>query len=282
MNWIVAKEKLSDQTIRLEIRSSDIALKFNPGHHVIIQLTKDGDRIPLVISDVNLVNESFSVFIPKKEVIHYRFGGLNVGDVIHSLEGPLGEPIAIEQGQTIICAAGGIGILPLLPIVKALKKAGNTVYTVLGARSKEFIILENEFRKISDELHLYTDDGSVGGEGFVTEGILDLLQRKKVSKVITFGPSRMIKYSFLLTRRYDVPLTATLYAMRLVGNAIGGIYSVAACDRSKYICVDGNDYNAFYPDFDAMIKGMEGFLKEDDAGNQNYQQEMSLFAPLSK
>lgn len=277
MNWILSKEKFPDNIVRLEISSIEIDSTLCPGQHIALKLEKDSKKIWLVVAEVNSARKSFFVFLQKLEPLHHRIASLNIGSVVYAVDGPYGEPIQLDPAGTVICAAEGIGIWPLFAVVKALKNAGNKVVTILGASSGEYIILENEFRKISEELIIYTDDNSKGQCGFVLHGIQEILQREKVKQVITYGPTQMIKYSSILIRRYDIPLSANLCSRIIGGKGITGIYSVAACGRSKYICVDGCDFNGYYSDFDEMIYGMKCIVDEDSPGSQNYQHEKIAF-----
>jgi NAD(P)H-flavin reductase len=270
MNWIVAKKNLSENIVKLEIQASEIALARKPGHHVIVKIDKDSEPFPMVISHVNTNKGTITLFVHKIGMIHQKLAALVVGDELFDVSGPYGYSIKIDKFGTVVCAAGGVGIAPLFPVVEALKEAGNKVITVLAARSADFLILEDEIRRISDEVIIMTEDGSCGKTGLVTDGMQSVFNRDRIVQVVTFGSARMIKYTTLLTHMYNIPLTATLYSMKVDSVGINGIYRVSVCGNSKYICVDGIDFNAFYPDFDTMIKRMESRLSKESAGNQNY------------
>jgi ferredoxin/flavodoxin---NADP+ reductase len=270
MNWIVAKKNLSENIVKLEIKASEIAQARKPGHHVIIKIDKEGEPFPMVISRVDLTKGTITLFVHKIGVVHQKLANLVVGDELYEVSGPYGYSVPIERVGTVLCAAGGVGIAPLFPVVDALKKDGNKVITVLAARSCNKLILENEMRQISDEVIILTDDGSCGKKGLVTDGMQEVFNREKVDQVITFGSARMIKFSTILTRMFNIPLNATLYSMKVDRIGINGIYRVSVCGNSKYICVDGIDFNAFYPDFDTMIIRMENRLNKEYVGNQNY------------
>ena len=270
MNWIVAKKNLSENIVKLEIQASEIAMVRKPGHHVIVKIDKMSEPFPMVISQVNKNKGTITLFVHKMGVIHQRLSTLVVGDELFEVSGPYGYAIKIDKVGTVVCAAGGVGIAPLYPVVEALKEAGNKVITVLAARSSDLLILEDEIRRVSDEVVIMTDDGSRGKKGLVTDGMQAIFNREKVVQVVTFGSARMIKHTTLLTHMYNIPLTATLYSMKVDNAGINGIYRVSVCGNSKYICVDGIDFNAFYPDFDTMIKRMESRLSKESVGNQNY------------
>ena len=270
MNWIVAKRNVSDKITKLEIKAPEIAFKWKPGCHVYVKIEKHSERIPLIVLKANVLAGTVTVFILKKGVGFLKLANLVVGDEIESIEGPFGEPVTIKKVGTVICAAGGVGISPLFPIVNAMKAAGNKVITIIGARTKEFLFLSDELKNISDELIILTDDGSMGSKGLVPKGIMDVLKREHIDQVITFGSAQMIKHSTLITCRFNTPLIATLYSMRIDGIGINAAYRVAVCGGSRYICVNGDDFNAYYTDFDEMIERMENRLKEEYIGNQNY------------
>lgn len=270
MNWIVAKKILSENIVKLEIKASEIAIARKPGHHVIIKIDSDGEPFPMVISRVDTDKGTITLYVHKIGVIHQKLANLVVGDELFEVSGPYGYSVPIKKVGTVVCAAGGVGIAPLFPVVDAMKKAGNKVITILAARSCNKLILEDEIRLISDEVIIMTDDGSCGRKGLVTEGMKEVFNREKVDQVITFGSARMIKHSTILTRMYNIPLVATLYSMKVESVGINGIYRVSVCGGSKYICVDGIDFNAFYPDFDTMILRMESRLSKESVGNQNY------------
>ncbi|MBN1924335.1 MAG: sulfide/dihydroorotate dehydrogenase-like FAD/NAD-binding protein [Prolixibacteraceae bacterium] len=274
MNWIISKKNLSESIAKLEIRATEIARVCKPGHHVIVKIFPDSENLPMVISGVDRHKETIILYVHKIGALPRLLAGLNVGDEIFSVEGPCGEAVPIIKAGTVVLAAGGIGISPLLPIAEAMKKAGNRVITILGARSGEYLILEKQIGQVSDELIIMTDDGSAGRKGLVVEGILDVLRREKINQVITIGPARMIKNSTLITRRFNIPQISILYSSQVGTDGLNGIYRVSICDCSKYICVDGMDFNAYYPDFDTMIEKMKGRLVDDYSGNQVYQEAM--------
>jgi NAD(P)H-flavin reductase len=270
MNWIVAKKNLSENIVKLEINAPDIAVATKPGHHVIVKIDNEGEPFPMVISRVDKVKGTISLFVHKIGMIHQKLSNLVVGDEIFEVSGPFGYSVPISKVGTVLCAAGGVGIAPLFPIINALKEAGNKVITVLAARSCNSLILENEIRHISDEVIIMTDDGSCGKEGLITDGMNEVFLREKVDQVITFGSARVIKHTTMLTRTFNISLIATLYSMKVDSSGINGIYRVSVCGNSKYICVDGIDFNAFYPDFDTMISRMDNRLNKEYVGNQNY------------
>jgi NAD(P)H-flavin reductase len=270
MNWIVARKRLSENIVKIDISAPEIASASKPGNHVIIKLSDNSEPLPMVISRVNKQRGIISLYIHTLGTLQQKLAGMAVGDELFELNGPCGNSIDAEKVGTVVCAAGGVGIAPLFPIVAAMKEAGNRVIVVLGARSSNYLILEDEMLRIADELIVMTDDGSRGREGMVTEGMHEVFTREKVDLVVTYGPVKMIKHSSTLTHMFNIPIIANLYSMNLDGNGNNGIYRVSVCANSNYVSVDGIDFHAFYPNFDTMMKRMEGRLNDGYAGNQSY------------
>jgi len=186
---------------------------------------------------------------------------LNEGDYIQDVVGPLGKATHIERFGTVICAGGGVGVAPLLPIVQAMKRAGNRVITVLAARNKDLIILEDEMKASSDEVIIMTDDGSSGNKGLVTKGIEDVINREKVDLCVTIGPAIMMKFVSLLTKQYNVPTVASLNTIMVDGTGMCGACRVTVDGKTRFVCVDGPEFDAHLVDFDEMIRRL-GAYKE--------------------
>lgn len=270
MNKIIAKKRLSMNVVRLDIKAPEIVALWKPGQHVSIQIDREAEVIPLVISKVNELTGILSLFIHTAGTSHLRLANMTIGDDLFEVSGPLGTPVDIKNYGTVVCAAGGVGIVPLYPIVDAMKSAGNKVIVILGARTAGFLLLEEEMSRVADEIILMTDDGSLGREGMVTDAMKELFKREKVDRVVTSGPVKMIRHSSALTHMFNIPLIATLYSMNVIGEGNHGIYRVSVCPHSKYICVDGVDFNAFYPNFDTMVMRMGQRLNDEYEGNQSY------------
>ena len=270
MNWIVAKKNISGNIVKLDIKASEIAFVREPGHHVIVRITRESEPLPMVIARVNRDRGLITLFVHKIGSVHRQLANMSVGEELYNISGPYGVPVNAEKTGTVLCAAGGVGIAPLCPVTEAMKKAGNRVISVIGARTADYLILDEEIRRFSDELIIMTDDGSLGEKGMVTDGMQKIFIRERINHVITYGPARMIKHSTILTRKYSIPLVATLYSMKVDNNGINGIYRVSVCGESKYICVDGIDFNAYYPDFDTMISRMGTRFHDEYSGNQLY------------
>jgi ferredoxin--NADP+ reductase len=266
MNRIVAKENLSENVVKLEIESPVIAKKRKAGHFVIIKIGEKGERIPLTISQADPVKGTITLIIQRVGTTSHKVTNLNIGDEITDIVGPLGHATKIERVGTILCAGGGVGIAPLLPIVEAMHEAGNRIVSVLGARSKELIILEKEIRAVSDELIIMTDDGSHGQKGLITQGMEDVIRKEKVHMAIAIGPAIMMKYCSLLTKKYNIHTVASLNTIMVDGTGMCGACRVTVAGKTKFVCVDGPEFDAHEVDFDELLMRLDGY-KEAELDN---------------
>lgn len=264
MNKIVAKENLSENVVKLELEAPFIAKKRKAGHFVILKIGKEGERIPLTISQANPEKGTITLIIQKVGVTSHKVTSLNVGDYVTDLVGPLGQHTHIEKVGTVLCAGGGVGIAPLLPIVEAMHEAGNRMITVLAARSKDLIILEKEMRACSDEVIVMTDDGSYGTKGLVTNGMEEIIKREKVDMSIAIGPAVMMKFASMLTKKYNIPTVASLNSIMVDGTGMCGACRVSVGGQTKFVCVDGPEFNAHDVDFDELLMRL-GAYKESEA-----------------
>ncbi len=253
MNKIVKKEYLSDNVIKLEVEAPLIAKSRKAGHFVIVKVGKYGERIPLTIASADKEKGTITLVIQVVGNSSKKICALNEGDYITDLVGPLGKATHIENFGTVVCACGGVGTAPMLPIVEAMKAAGNKVITVLAARTKELIILEKEMRAFSDEVIIMTDDGSYGKKGLVTNGVEEVIQREKVDLCVTIGPAIMMKFVSLLTAKYNVPTVASLNTIMVDGTGMCGACRITVGGKTKFVCVDGPEFDAHQVDFDEML-----------------------------
>jgi ferredoxin--NADP+ reductase len=270
MNQIVAKRYLSENVVEMEIESPLIAQKRQAGHFVILKVGTRGERIPLTIAKADVVKGTITLIIQKVGVTSHKICNLEVGDEITDVVGPLGHPTHIENFGTLLCAGGGVGVAPLLPIVEAMHEAGNRIITVLAARSKELIILESEMRANSDEVIIMTDDGSYGKKGIVTQGMEEVILREKIDMVLTIGPAIMMKYCSLLTAKYNIPTMASLNATMVDGTGMCGACRVTVAGKTKFVCVDGPEFNAHDVDFDELLMRLGGYKEEEKILFQQY------------
>jgi len=263
MNKIIAKEYFSEKVVKLEIHAPDIARRRKAGHFVIIKLGKKGERIPLTIAGADEEKGTITLVIQIVGVTSDKIASLNVGDEITDVVGPLGEATHIEQVGTILAAGGGVGVAPLLPIVEAFKKAGNKVITVLAARNKELIILEDEIRKHSDEVIIMTDDGSYGQKGLVTEGMEEVIAREKIDLSVVIGPAIMMKFASLTTKKHNIKTYASLNTIMVDGTGMCGACRITVGGETKFVCVDGPEFDAHKIDFDEMLMRLSAYKEEE-------------------
>jgi glutamate synthase (NADPH/NADH) small chain len=259
MNKIVNKEHFSEKVFKLEIEAPLIAKARKAGHFVIVRVGEKGERMPLTIAGANLAKGTITLVVQEVGLSSIRLCELNEGDYITDVVGPLGQATHIENFGTVVCAGGGVGIAPMLPIVQALKAAGNRVITVLAGRSKELIILEKEIRESSDEVIIMTDDGSYGRKGLVTEGVEDVIKREKVNKCFAIGPAIMMKFVCLLTKKYEISTDVSLNTIMVDGTGMCGACRVTVGGKTRFVCVDGPEFDGHQVDFDEMLKRMSAF-----------------------
>ncbi|MDE7374527.1 MAG: sulfide/dihydroorotate dehydrogenase-like FAD/NAD-binding protein, partial [Odoribacter sp.] len=259
MNKILKKTYFSEKVVQMVVEAPLIARSRKPGNFVIVRVGEKGERMPLTISDADVEKGTITLVIQKVGVSSTKLCDLNEGDYITDLVGPLGKPTHIEKVGTVLACGGGVGVAPLLPIVRAFKAAGNRVVSVLAARTKELIILEEEVRKVSDEVIIMTDDGSYGEKGVVTAGMDEVIAREKVDLCVTIGPAIMMKFCSLLTQKHGIPTIASLNALMVDGTGMCGACRVTVGGKTKFTCVDGPEFDAHAIDFDEMLFRLGGF-----------------------
>ena len=259
MYTVVSKQQFSEKVFKLEITAPLIARSRKAGHFVIVRLGEKGERVPLTIAGADIEKGTITLVIQKVGHSSTQICDLNVGDTIADIVGPLGQATHIENFGTVVCAGGGVGVAPMLPIIQALKEAGNRVISVLAGRSKDLIILEDEVRKSSDEVVIMTDDGSYGNKGLVTEGIESIIQREKVNKCFAIGPAIMMKFVCLLTKKYEIPTDVSLNTIMVDGTGMCGACRITVGGKTKFVCVDGPEFDGHQVDFDEMLKRMGAF-----------------------
>lgn len=259
MNKIVRKEQFSEKVFLFEVEAPMIAKSRRAGHFVIIRVDEKGERIPLTIADSNLEKGTITLVVQTVGLTSTKLCRLNPGDYILDVVGPLGQATHIEKFGTVLCAGGGVGVAPMLPIIKALKQAGNRVISVLAGRSKELIILEEQVREYSDEVVIMTDDGSYGNKGVVTVGMENVIQSEKVDKCFAIGPAIMMKFCCLLTKKYGIPTDVSLNTIMVDGTGMCGACRITVGGKMKFVCVDGPEFDGHEVDFDEMFKRMGAF-----------------------
>ena len=254
MNKILSKTYFSEKVVKLEVEAPLIAKARKPGNFVIVRVGEKGERMPLTIADANLERGSITLVVQVMGVSSRKLCALEVGDYITDLVGPLGKPTHIEKVGTVLACGGGVGVAPLLPIVRAFKEAGNRVVSVIAGRNKDLVILEDEIRASSDEVIIMTDEGSYGKKGLITEGMEEVIKREKVDLAVTIGPAIMMKFCERLTRKYDIPTVASLNALMVDGTGMCGACRLQVGDEIKFACVDGPEFDGHLVDFDQAMK----------------------------
>lgn len=263
MNRIIAKERFSEKVFKLVVEAPLIAKARRAGHFVIVRVGEHGERIPLTIAEADPERGTITLVVQEVGLSSTRLCEMNVGDELADVVGPLGKATHIENFGTVVCAGGGVGIAPMLPIVQALKAAGNRVISVLAGRTKELVILEDEMRRSSDEVIVMTDDGSYGRKGLVTEGVESVIIREHVDKCFAIGPAIMMKFVCLLTKKYGIPTDVSLNTIMVDGTGMCGACRITVCGQTKFVCVDGPEFDGHQVDFDEMLKRMGAFKGEE-------------------
>ena len=271
MNKIVKKEQFSEKVFKLVVEAPLIAKARRAGHFVIVRVGENGERIPLTIAGSDTKAGTITLVIQTVGASTTKLCSLNEGDYITDVVGPLGRATHIENFGTVVCAGGGVGVAPMLPIIQALKAAGNRVVSVLAGRSKDLIILEDEVRKSSDEVIIMTDDGSYGQKGVVTVGIEQVIQREKVDKVFAIGPAIMMKFCCLLTKKYEIPTDVSLNTIMVDGTGMCGACRITVGGKTRFVCVDGPEFDGHQVDFDEMLRRAGAFKAEELAAMEAYQ-----------
>jgi len=259
MNKIVSKKQFSPNVFQFVVEAPLIARSRKAGHFVIIRIGEKGERIPLTIADSDMKAGTITLVVQQVGYSTHKLCRLQPGDELTDVVGPLGQATHICKYGTVLCAGGGVGVAPMLPIIKALKEAGNRVISVLGGRTKELIILEEQVREYSDEVIIMTDDGSYGQQGVVTVGMEQVILREKVDKCFAIGPAIMMKFCCLLTKKYNVPTDVSLNTIMVDGTGMCGACRVNVGGKTRFVCVDGPEFDGHQVDFDGMFKRQGAF-----------------------
>lgn len=270
MNKVIKKEFFSENVAKIVVEAPEIAKSRKAGHFVIIRVDEKGERIPLTIAGADVEKGTIDLVVQEVGVSSAKLMRLNEGDFITDVVGPLGKATHIEKLGTILAAGGGVGIAPLLPIVEAYKKAGNRVITVLAARSKDLIILEEQMRQHSDEVIIMTDDGSSGNKGLVTQGMEEVIKREKVDEAVAIGPAIMMKFAALTTKKYNIPTVASLNTIMVDGTGMCGACRVTVGGETKFVCVDGPEFDADKIDFDEMLYRLSAYKSQEEEAYKRY------------
>ncbi len=270
MNKIIEKEFFSENVCKFVIDAPEIAKARKPGNFVIIRLDEKGERIPLTIASSDKKKGTIMLVVQRIGVTSAKLLAMEAGQEIHDVAGPLGKATHIEKVGTVLCAGGGVGVAPLLPIVEGFKKAGNKVITVLAARTKNLVIMEEQMREFSDEVIVMTDDGSYGEKGLVTKGLEEVIQREKVNLSVVIGPAIMMKFAALTTKKYNIPTIASLNTIMVDGTGMCGACRVTVGGKTRFVCVDGPEFDAHQVNFDEMLQRLGSYKKEEAEAYERY------------
>jgi len=276
MNKIISKKRLSDNVYRMDIEAPLVASERKAGQFIILMVDENmGERIPLTIADADAAKGTITIIFQTVGATTMKLSRLEVGDSIAAVLGPLGRPTSIrgENGEKpgrVVCVGGGIGVAPMHPIAQALKAAGNEVTIIMGARNESLFVMKEEMAAIAGErLILITDDGSSGRKGLVTEPLKELCEAKAVDEVITIGPPIMMKFCALTTKPYGVKTVASLNTIMIDGTGMCGGCRVTVGGETKFVCVDGPEFDAHLVDWDLMLKRMGAFKPQEAAAKDH-------------
>ena len=275
MNKIISKRFFSENVAELVVEAPLIARSRRAGHFVIIRVDANSERVPLTIAAADKEQGTITLVVQQIGVSTHKLLALNPGDTIHDVVGPLGRATRIENYGTVVCACGGVGAAPMLPIAEALKKAGNRVITVLAARNKDLLILQDELAQWSDEVIIMTDDGSAGQQGVVTVGVEQVIQRETVNKCVTIGPAIMMKFVALTTAKYNIPTEASLNTIMVDGTGMCGACRVTVGGQTKFVCVDGPEFDAHAVDWNEMLSRMKSYRAEEAEAMEIWQNRLT-------
>jgi len=269
---ILSKKKLSQDVFTAEIEAALVAKARKPGQFVIINIDNEySERIPLTIADADPQKGTIRLIWQRVGKTTAELADMNSGEKLDSVVGPLGKPTHIENFGTVVCVGGGIGNAPLLPIATALKKAGNKIISILGARTKQLLILEEQFSQVSDELLITTDDGSYGRKALVTEPLKEICQReKKPDQAFVIGPAIMMKFCCELTKKFKIPTQVSLNTIMLDGTGMCGGCRVEIDGQPKFVCVDGPEFDGHKVNFDLMINRLNAYKDQEQKAHEQY------------
>ena len=267
---ILSKKQFSEKVFCMEIEAPLIAKSRKPGNFVIVRVDKHSERMPLTIADADIERGCIMLVIQEVGMSSTKLCSLNVGDSVADIVGPLGNPTHIEKFGTVICACGGLGAAPMLPIIRGLKAAGNRVLSVIAGRTADLVIMEDEIRASSDEVIIMTDDGSKGEKGVVTVGIEKFCQQEHIDKAFAIGPPIMMKFSCLMTQKYGISTDVSLNTIMVDGTGMCGACRLTIGGKTKFVCIDGPEFDGALVDWDEMFKRMGTFKREEQEEMEHY------------
>lgn len=271
MNKIISKQQYSERVYRFEIEAPLIARAARPGQFIIVRVDDRSERVPYTIAEADAQRGTLTLVVQEVGLSSLKLCRLNAGDTVHDVVGPLGSPSPIEKFGTVVCAGGGIGIAAILPILTALHKAGNRVVSVLAGRTRELVIMIDEVRRNSDEVIIMTDDGSLGEKGVVTVGVEQVIKREHVDRVIAIGPPMMMKFTSLTAHKYGIPNFVSLNTIMVDGTGMCGACRLTIGGRTRFVCIDGPEFDGDLVDWDEMLKRMSTFKRVEKEELESYE-----------
>ncbi len=272
MYRIIERQDLAPNVKLFRIETPFIARKAQPGQFVIVRIHEEGERIPLTVADFDREGGTITLIFQEVGKTTKMLGTFREGDEILDVVGPLGRPTEIEKYGTVVCVGGGVGIASVYPITRALKEAGNRVISIIGARSKNLLILEDEIREVSDELYITTDDGSYGRRGFVSDELKRLIEEGwKIDWSIAIGPAVMMRAVAETTRPYNIKTMVSLNSLMVDGTGMCGCCRVEVGGRTRFVCVDGPDFDGHQVNFKLLLSRQRIYLDEEKIALEKYE-----------
>jgi ferredoxin--NADP+ reductase len=284
LNKIIAREQLSAEVYQMVVEAPLIARARKAGQFLIVQIDTDwGERIPLTIADADPEAGTVTLVFQTVGASTHKLAQKEPGDYVENILGPLGNPAHIEKFGTVVCVGGGIGVAPLFPIVQAMKQAGNKVKVIIGARNRELVIFEDRMRQFADELVIVTDDGSCGRKALVTEPLKEFCvaspkpdMSERPNMVVAIGPPIMMKFCTLATKEFEVPIMVSLNTIMIDGTGMCGGCRVTVGGQTKFVCVDGPEFDGHQVDFENMMIRMRAFKEREDQAHHQCHLELGL------
>ena len=274
---ILKRQEMADGTVVLnEISAPKIARNAKPGQFVMLKANETGERIPLTMADTNAKKGTLTVIYQVVGKSTALFKSLQVGDRFQDVIGPLGKPTHLEKLGTVVCVGGGTGVAVIHPITRGLKEIGNHVIAIIGARTKDLLILEDKMKAASHELHVCTDDGSYGHHGFVTDVLKEVLEKEDVKLVVGIGPVPMMKFVAKMTAEYDVKTLVSLNSIMVDGTGMCGCCRVSVGGKTQFACVDGPEFDGHLVDFDELGQRLDAYKQEEQRAYEKYLHECKL------
>lgn len=270
---ILRREDLAPVTKLMVVEAPEVARKAQPGQFVIVRIDEEGERIPLTIADFDRDAGTITIIFQEVGKSTMQLGTMKAGEELTSFVGPLGEPSEIARYGTVLCVGGGVGIAPLYPITRALHEAGNRVISVIGARRGDLLFWEEEMRQVSDVLIVCTDDGSYGRKALVTVPMQEVLETEQVNHVWAIGPAIMMKFCALTARPFDVPLVVSLNSIMVDGTGMCGACRVEVGGRTRFVCVDGPEFDGLAVDWDQLLARQRIYLEEEKLAREQFAHE---------